>query len=112
MAIGAPAAFSIALSLAIYLIAVDLGIIDSHLLLILVISLFNLPLAAWIMKGFFDEIPYAIEEAAQMDGASWSRPCMITCFLQSCRGWPPWPSLWLCSPGTSWCLPPFRPPMT
>lgn len=63
----------IALSLAIYLIAVDLGIIDSHLLLILANSLFNLPFAAWIMKGFFDEIPYAIEEAAQMDGASWPR---------------------------------------
>lgn len=63
----------IALSLAIYLIAVRLGIIDSHLLLILANSLFNVPFAAWIMKGFFDEIPYAIEEAAQMDGASWPK---------------------------------------
>jgi multiple sugar transport system permease protein len=63
----------IALSLAIYLIAVKLGVIDSHLLLILANSLFNVPFAAWIMKGFFDEIPYAIEEAAQMDGASWPR---------------------------------------
>jgi len=61
----------IALAGAIYLIAAELHLIDTHLLLILANSLFNIPFVVWIMKGFFDEIPYAIEEAAQMDGASW-----------------------------------------
>jgi ABC-type glycerol-3-phosphate transport system permease component len=63
----------IALSAAVYLIAVRLHIVDTHLLLILVNCLFGIPLVAWLMKGFFDEIPYAIEEAAHMDGASWTR---------------------------------------
>jgi multiple sugar transport system permease protein len=63
----------IALSAAIYLIAVRLRIIDSHFLLILVNSLFSVPFVAWLMKGFLDEIPYAIEEAAHMDGAGWLR---------------------------------------
>jgi multiple sugar transport system permease protein len=60
----------IALAGAVYLIAVKLGLIDTHLLLILINSMFSIPFVVWMMKGFFDEIPYAIEEAAQMDGAS------------------------------------------
>lgn len=63
----------IALAGAFYLIAVRLHLIDTHLLLILANSMFNIPFVVWIMKVFFDEIPYAIEEAAQMDGASWLR---------------------------------------
>jgi multiple sugar transport system permease protein len=60
----------IALAGAVYLIAVKLDLIDTHLLLILINSMFSIPFVVWIMKGFFDEIPYAIEEAAQTDGAS------------------------------------------
>lgn len=63
----------VALAGATYLIAVELHLIDTHLLLILANSMFNIPFVVWIMKGFLDEIPYAIEEAAQMDGASWVR---------------------------------------
>ena len=36
--------------------------------LILAYTTFNLPFAIWMLKGFFDGIPYAIEEAAQVDG--------------------------------------------
>jgi multiple sugar transport system permease protein len=60
----------IALAGAVYLIAVKLDLIDTHLLLILINSMFSIPFVVWMMKGFFDEIPYAIEEAAQTDGAS------------------------------------------
>jgi len=60
----------IALTGAVYLIAVKLDLIDTHLLLILINSMFSIPFVVWMMKGFFDEIPYAIEEAAQTDGAS------------------------------------------
>lgn len=63
----------VALTAAIYLIAVRLYLLDTHMLLILANSIFNIPFVVWIMKGFIDEIPYAIEEAAQMDGASWLR---------------------------------------
>lgn len=63
----------VAFTAAVYLIAVRLGLLDTHALLILVNSLFNVPFVVWIMKGFFDEIPYAIEEAAYVDGAGWLR---------------------------------------
>lgn len=58
---------------AVYLIAVRVGLLDTRLLLILLNSLFNVPFVVWIMKGFLDEIPYAIEEAAHVDGAGWLR---------------------------------------
>jgi multiple sugar transport system permease protein len=38
--------------------------------LILVYTIFNLPLAIWMLRGFLDEIPLEIEEAALVDGAS------------------------------------------
>lgn len=38
--------------------------------LILAYTTFNLPFAIWILKGFFDGVPYAIEEAAMCDGAT------------------------------------------
>ncbi len=38
--------------------------------LILAYTTFNLPFAIWILKGFFDNVPYAIEEAQMIDGAS------------------------------------------
>ena len=63
----------IALAGAFYMIAVSLNLIDTHLLLILANSMFNIPFVVWILKVFFDEIPFAIEEAAQMDGATWLR---------------------------------------
>jgi len=58
---------------AFFLIATKLGIFDTYGLLILVNSMVNIPFVIWIMKSFFEEIPYSIEEAAQVDGASWLR---------------------------------------
>lgn len=48
-----------------------LGLFDTHLMLILVNSMASIPFVVWIMKGFIEEIPMAIEEAAQVDGATW-----------------------------------------
>ena len=33
----------------------------------------NLPLAVWMMRSFFSEVPRAVVEAAQIDGASYGR---------------------------------------
>ncbi|MET1006440.1 MAG: carbohydrate ABC transporter permease [Propionibacteriaceae bacterium] len=33
----------------------------------------NLPLAVWMMRSFFDEVPIAVVEAAQIDGAGYMR---------------------------------------
>jgi multiple sugar transport system permease protein len=37
--------------------------------MILILATYQLPLALWIMKGFFDAVPTEIEEAAWTDGA-------------------------------------------
>ncbi|MEN0001664.1 MAG: carbohydrate ABC transporter permease [Pseudomonadota bacterium] len=47
-----------------------LGIFDTHFLLIIVLSLINLPIAIWMLFTYFKEIPKEIIEAAQMDGVS------------------------------------------
>jgi multiple sugar transport system permease protein len=47
-----------------------LGLYDRLPALILVYTLFNLPFALWMLKGFLAEIPREVEEAAFVDGAS------------------------------------------
>jgi multiple sugar transport system permease protein len=47
-----------------------LGIYNQLPALILVYTIFNLPLSIWMLKGFLEEIPLEIEEAALVDGAS------------------------------------------
>jgi multiple sugar transport system permease protein len=61
----------IAPAVAFWILANRLEIFDTHLVLILVNSMASIPFVVWIMKGFIDEIPLAIEEAAQVDGAPW-----------------------------------------
>lgn len=46
------------------------GLLDSHLALILVYSIFNVSFSIWVLKGFFDEIPREFEEAAMLEGYS------------------------------------------
>jgi multiple sugar transport system permease protein len=47
-----------------------LGLYDNPLALIFIYSLFNLPFSIWMLKGFLQEIPRELEEAAHVDGAS------------------------------------------
>jgi len=47
-----------------------LGLYDQPLALILVYTIFSLPLAIWMLKGFLQEIPLELEEAALVDGAN------------------------------------------
>ncbi|WP_425052162.1 carbohydrate ABC transporter permease [Psychromarinibacter sp. S121] len=54
----------------IVLIARTLGIFDSYILLITVLTLINLPIIVWMLYTYFREIPGEILEAARMDGAS------------------------------------------
>jgi multiple sugar transport system permease protein len=44
------------------------GLIDTHLGLIILYTAFNLSFSVWLMKGFMDEIPKEYEEAALVDG--------------------------------------------
>lgn len=80
---------SIGLMVPIYRLAVVAGLLDKRITLIIVYTGMLLPLAVWLMVGFFQQIPREIEEAANVDGASlWGRlryivaplaaPAMIT----------------------------------
>ena len=45
-----------------------IGLQDTLLSLMLVYAIFNISFSVWLLKGFFDEVPREMEEAAKMDG--------------------------------------------
>lgn len=47
-----------------------LGLVDTHLGVILAHSVVALPLVIWLMKSYFDDIPRSLDDAAKMDGCS------------------------------------------
>ena len=53
----------------IYLIFKTLGLLDSRIGLVIVLTLMNLPIIVWMLYTYFKEIPGEILEAARMDGA-------------------------------------------
>jgi len=46
------------------------GLIDTHVGLILAHTFINIGLVVWMMRGFFQDIPDSLEEAARLDGCS------------------------------------------
>lgn len=54
----------------LWIIARDLGLLNSRLVLVILYTAMNLPLAIWMMRSFFAEVPRELIEAAQIDGAS------------------------------------------
>jgi len=54
----------------IYLLFIELGLLDSRFGLVVVMMLINLPIIVWMLYTYFKEIPSEILEAARMDGAS------------------------------------------
>ncbi len=60
----------IVLALPFFLIARNLGILDKHITLILIYLTFNLPIVIWIVTDQFRGIPYDLDEAARLEGAS------------------------------------------
>ena len=61
---------TITLIIAIFLILQTLGLYDSLIGVIMVKSALELPFGIWIMKGFYDNVPWEIEMAGVQDGAS------------------------------------------
>lgn len=71
---------------------IHVDLIGEYAGLILVNSAFNLAFAVWILNGFFSAIPYELEQAAWLDGASkfttlWritlplALPGLVTCVI-------------------------------
>ncbi len=48
----------------------NLHLVNSYWSLIITYLTFGLPLSIWLLKGFYDNIPYQLEQAARIDGAS------------------------------------------
>ena len=55
--------------LPIYLFAKNAGMLDNIWLLVILYTSMNLPIAVWMMQSFLAEVPVAVIEAAQIDGA-------------------------------------------
>ena len=55
--------------IAIYILLLQLGLLDNHWGLILVYAAGSIPFGAWLVKGYFDGLPRSLDEAAKMDGA-------------------------------------------
>lgn len=54
----------------IYLLFIEMGLLDSRAGLVIVMMLINLPIIVWMLYTYFREIPGEILEAARMDGAT------------------------------------------
>ncbi|WP_128375365.1 carbohydrate ABC transporter permease [Streptomyces cavernae] len=54
----------------LFLVYRNLGLLDSPGGLVLAYMVYTLPIATWLLKSFFDQVPRSLEEAAMVDGAS------------------------------------------
>jgi len=58
------------LMISIYQAFAAAGLLDTYLAVILGHTILVLPVAVWLLKGFFDSLPVEVEECATVDGAS------------------------------------------
>lgn len=54
----------------LFLMMRNLRLVETHWSLIITYLTFGLPLSIWLLKGFYDNIPPQLEQAARIDGAS------------------------------------------
>ncbi|PTL39108.1 carbohydrate ABC transporter permease [Alkalicoccus saliphilus] len=60
----------VVVAIPLYRLFVQFNLINMHWSLILVYVAIQLPFTTWFLKGFFDTIPQALDEAAKIDGCS------------------------------------------
>jgi sorbitol/mannitol transport system permease protein len=56
--------------LPLWILARNFGLLNTRTVLIIIYTGMNLPLAVWMLRSFFQEIPRELIEAAEIDGAS------------------------------------------
>lgn len=54
----------------VYMMFQAVGLLDTHLALVLIYAVANLPIVVWLMHDFFASLPIELEESAQLDGAT------------------------------------------
>jgi sorbitol/mannitol transport system permease protein len=56
--------------LPLWILAKQFGLLNTKLVLVILYTGMNLPLAVWMLRSFFSEVPRELIEAAEIDGAS------------------------------------------
>lgn len=56
--------------LPLWILARDLDLLNTRTVLVILYTAMNLPLAVWMLRSFFQEVPKELVEAAEIDGAS------------------------------------------
>lgn len=54
----------------LFILMQRMGLVNTHASLIITYLTFGLPLSIWLLKGFYDNIPPQLEQAARIDGAT------------------------------------------
>ena len=60
----------IAVLVPLYALFNKAGLVNTRVSLVIAYTTFSLPLIVWIMRGFFEDLPRELEEAARVDGAT------------------------------------------
>jgi len=82
----------VAVVIPIYVLFQHVGLLDTRTALIITCAATNLPIVVWLMRDYFNRLPWELEEAALVDGASTfrvfrsitlplSRPGLVATFL-------------------------------
>ena len=58
------------LLLPLYVVLIQMQLLNSYVGLIIIYTATALPFCVWQMKGYYDTIPFSLEEAARIDGCS------------------------------------------
>jgi multiple sugar transport system permease protein len=61
----------VAVLIPFFVMYVKVGLVNTHIGLIIAHVAINLSIVVWLMKGFFDDLPSEMEEAAAIDGATY-----------------------------------------
>jgi len=56
--------------MALYILFLNFGLLDTHFALILVYSAAQIPVNTWLIKGYLTSIPKELDESAMLDGAT------------------------------------------
>ncbi len=59
---------SMLLLIPMYMIMSRMGLLNTHLSMIVAYTTFAMPFCTWMIKGYFDTIPVTLEDAARIDG--------------------------------------------
>lgn len=61
---------SMILAIPMFVIMRNLGLLNTHLALVIAYGSFAFPFCTWMLKGYIDTIPVSLEEAARIDGCN------------------------------------------